>query len=207
MQPTLFGASEERRLDLSQWYTPPRLAEQIVEWARIDPISDRVLEPAAGRGALIAPILDEWGAAAMPCEARVVAYDVDPTNVAVLKSLRWTGLEVRARDFLADPDPGSFDVAVMNPPYENDQDIDFILRALALAPRVVVLVQTKIDHGVDRFERFWRFVDPVRKAKLRRRPRFGGSGSPKGDFVVYEFRPRDLARQPGEPIECEVEWW
>jgi len=202
---------EERKVDKSQWYTPPKLAAAMARWAvRAAPRSAsdaplRVLEPSAGRGSLVRAVL---AAAVVPTRVSVTAYDTDEGNVAYLHGLYAGGIEVRHRDFLAHRrGVGRFDVACMNPPYEHDQDVDHIWRALRLAPRAVCLVRSAFDHADGRFKKFWRWVDPVREARLVSRPKFGGKYTPKGDFKVYELVKRTRPRRRGEPVLSMVEWW
>lgn len=178
VQPYMPGfESEQRRRDLSQFYTPAPLAARCWAWmqAELDPHRARVLEPSAGRGALINPLR------AFPPEwiAQVVAYDVDPGNVEHLATLGASmpfPVTVRARDFMADDMLGErFDAAVMNPPFENGQDVAFIARACGVCTRVVAICQARIVHSAGRAG-FWRWHDPLREATLieRRRTRSGG---------------------------------
>lgn len=198
VQPSLFGAAEERRLDLSQWYTDPAVAHQMVKSFGVHR-EVRVLEPAAGQGALIHPVL-RLG------DASVVAYELDPTNLGTLEALG-PRVEVRGRDFLADPDPGRFDVVVMNSPYEDDQDVDFVLRALEVAPRAVALLRAAFDYSAGRWDRVWRWVDPRRRVRLSARPSFGEGTGARSDFQILELTRRTTPRSKGEAVSLLEEWW
>ena len=193
----------ELRRDLSQFYTPRPLADRLAGWF---PRAQRVLEPAAGRGALIAPMLER-----SEPPGRVVAYDVDPHNCEALRALG--PVEVRERDFLADDDPGRFDLGLMNPPYEstdtcpNGQDVAFALRALQVCHKVGGLFQASMEHSIGRFESFWKWVDIRRRAVISSRWKFGGAHSPKTNFVALELRLRTVARKQGEPTTLNQEWW
>lgn len=191
----------KRQKLLAQWFTPPRLADRL--WNRMDPVRGlRVLEPAAGRGALIRPMFGRFA------PRRVVAYEID---ARLAPELRRVGprVEVRIGDFLKAKNPGSFDLAVMNPPYEDDRDVAFLTRALEVAPRVIGIFRSDFLHGVDRWNEVWRHVDIVQAACLVGRPRFSESpGVPMSDFVALHVRrrrgpPRELA----EPSEVRWEWW
>lgn len=200
-QETLFGASEERRLDLSQWYTNPRLCERVWEWSR-GASATSILEPSAGHGALIMPSVEgghlhKWA-----------AYDVDPTNIDFLRE-RLPGLDIRARDWMGDPEPGRFDLCIMNPPYEGDQDAAHVLKAIRHCDRVVAVLRSTYDHCDSRWKSFWRHVRPTRKVNLVGRPKFGGGGSPKSDFKIYEFAGgiRAVPREYGEEVSISESWW
>lgn len=215
-QQWLLDEDQERRLDLSQFYTPAHVADRMWEWSRRPGMPhERVLEPSAGRGSLLRPMY--WSS--QPKEQ--VAYDVDPMNVERLRLLarcvqaseRRPVLEVRQRDFTADLDPGRFDLVVMNPPYESDQDIAHLDHALDHSHMVVALVRTTIVHGQTRFRKFWRHADILRRANLVERPEFSipvNGKKPPGamsDFVCLDIRRRRHARRQGEVTTQSEEWW
>jgi predicted RNA methylase len=213
-QPYLVGMeAEQRRLDLSQWYTPASIAIPLWRWANARPV-DRVLEPTAGRGALLAPVLRQE-----PRE--VVAYEIDPTNVQALERMQsehraragWS-FELRAGDFLAAHDPGYFELGLLNTPFEDNQECIFAERALRCCDRVVGVFRSAMLHADGRRD-FWSRVQPTRIAYLLSRPQFGTSQSSDGarsDFVVMELRLRAKGQRemPIGPIgatRCSVEFW
>lgn len=185
---------------LAQWFTPPRLGHLL--WTRMDPRPGlRVLEPAAGRGALVRPMLGRF----MP--RAIVAYDIDPKLTVELRRIRGP-ITVRLGDFLLDRSPGRFDLAVMNPPYEDDRDVAFLTRALELAPRVIGIFRSDFLHGVNRWNDVWRHVDIIQAACLVGRPRFSESpGSSMSDFVALHLQRRRHARELAEPCDIRWEWW
>lgn len=211
---------EERQLDLSQYYTPPALAESLWKWTfknhmpwgwehaappvraeqREEHGPFRVLEPAAGRGALLGYIDDSHF-------CQVKAYDIDPNNVAHLQS---KGIDAECRDFRL-VSPGSrfdYNVVIQNPPYEDDQDVDFLVHALDFAPVTTGVFRAALLNTEGRFKSLWRWHDPTRIVFLRGRPKFGGSGSPMSDFDVFEIRRRDVARRTQEAFTpISIEWW
>lgn len=202
--------AEQRNPALSQWYTPPGLAVRLRQWmlhSRVErPI--RLLEPAAGRGALVAPFL---ASGQQPVGGAV--YDIDPTNVAALHEmmdmLAYRGhqaLDVRHRDFLTDAEPGRFDLCVMNPPFEGNQDTAFAAAALECSDRVGGVFAARILHSQERLE-FWRWTDIRRLVVLSSRPRFGGEHTPMTDFVLLDLRRRASSRKQGDPSTTNVEWW
>jgi predicted RNA methylase len=204
------GMENEQRLrSLSQFYTPPDLAARLWGWCEAlsrKHVPFRVLEPSAGDGALVRPMLvgprrlDE-----------VVMYEIDPARGPALLDLctRSEAVDVSYRplDFLSDNTPGVFDLCVMNPPYERDQDAEFILRSLEVSAVTVGLFRSAFLHGQGRWSRLWRFTDVQRIAWLSGRPDFGGDHSAKADFVAMHLTRRTHARKQGEPMACNVEWW
>lgn len=210
-----------RDVSLSQWFSPPELAQRVVEWAGVSYCADncircpakfhgrrpRVLEPSAGNGALVRPLVAA-GALVTVCELDL-RYIQDLSNAL--------GLGKREHrmhcpfDFL-DSDGYSlgigatrFDLCVMNPPYENGLDVAFILHALKFAPRVVGVFRSQILHGVERKEELWKSVRPTRIAFCSRRP-FKGAET---DYVVLELirRADNAVRGEFYSVSIMTEWW
>jgi len=190
----------EQKADLSQYYTDPRTAQRIAEWViQAYPFAEIILEPSAGEGALIKPFLERT-------RARITAVELDPANVAKLENLD-PRVEVIAGNFL-NMELARADLVVMNPPYENDQDALFVMKAFEASSVVFALLRGVIKHGVGRWKKMWRYVDIVREANLVERPNFGGEHTPKQDFVVLELMKRNRPRERGEPQPlCSMEWW
>lgn len=185
--PMLF--EEERRdvAELSQWFTHPKTAEVLHLWARLKP-GARVLEPSCGDGALIRPRLDlDW--TAVEIDQATAARCPVPTHVGDF--LKMTPEELGA----------PFDAVVMNPPYEGGADLEHVLHAFEFAPVVVALVRSDFEHGVDRWERLWRwFAGRTWKLSFVRRP-FKGAMS---EFVVWKFISHDPWRSKPRGLECPV---
>lgn len=199
------GFDRERRdLSRSQWYTPPDLAERLWKWATPPGrVAARVLEPSAGIGALIKPALRDRRV------RRITAVDIDAGNCDALRELPRRGprLSVVRGDFTHFKPAMRFDLGITNPPYEDDQDVGFVLRLLGFAPVVCGIFRSAIQHGEGRFEAFWRHVDMPRKVNLVNRPEFGEGTGARSDFIVAEFTRRATLRERGEPTICAEEWW
>lgn len=208
------GLEDERRSrEHSQFYTPPWLAERVAQWCLLFP-HNRVLEPAAGRGALITALDTQAAKGPYPHLLNIEAWDIDPVNWQALYQLDLnpvTRLRVTCGNFLGVPEgecasSAAFDFALMNPPYEYNQDVDFITRALDYCPKVIGIFQSRIVHSAGRAE-FWRWTDIRRLAFLSDRPHFGGPHSAKTDFIVLDVVRRKHRRKQGEASAGSIEWW
>lgn len=203
---------EHRSRERSQFYTPEWLARRVAHWAMHGErgklarmFSPCVLEPAAGRGALITAIMG------VAPTTHFVAVDIDPENCKALSKLVdgvWCAdfLSTWSDRLRAAVNNGGFDLAIMNPPYERNRDVRFIELALTCSDRVVGIFQSRILHSKGR-AKFWRHVNIDRMAILSERPHFGGEYSAKTDFVVLELTRRSDARNQGEATPAQVEWW
>lgn len=115
---------------LYQFYeTPPDLARRMVALADVRP-GDRVLEPSAGRGALLKPL---------PAQVHRTAVELNPA----MMDLPAHADEVRFMDFLqCNGELGAFDRIIANPPFRNAQDIEHVrhMRGLLKPGGVLVTV-------------------------------------------------------------------
>lgn len=165
-QTTIEGAGAQKR-ELSQFFTPADLAERIVDWA-LAPHNDvsplDVLEPSAGRGALALPLAKRGNI--------VVCVELDPENAALLGK---NGFAIVCADFLR-TELRRFDLAVMNPPFENGQAEQHIMHALKFCDRVVAHVPLTTLEGKARRESLWSHVRLERLAVCASRPKYGAKG-------------------------------
>lgn len=108
--------------------TPYPVAMHMVQLAA-GKVKGDVLEPSAGKGALLDVILEQPGVAAC------TAVERNPGRAAYLAE-RYAGkpVEVRESDFLNldQIDLGIYDCVVMNPPFEAGQEIDHVRHAYGL---------------------------------------------------------------------------
>lgn len=193
------GTIAERKRSLSQWYTPPELAQRIVNEFEDLFVGRCVLEPSAGDGALVEPL---FGVA-----SKVHAIELDPSQAAYIMSdctVDETAVTVTTGDFLKLPRFAKrYDVALMNPPFENGQDVAFVMKALEWCGEVVSILRLKALAGVRRKAELWDRVELARLCILSRRPAFSGQKGAMADFVVAHLR------RPAHPIPSRpwVEWW
>ena len=196
----------------SQWYTDPRTARRVVDWACLDWLGDvdpavsswTVLEPSAGDGALLRA-LEQY----VPRQ-QMWSIDIDPRNVELLQS---QGYQADCMDFLELQPTGRLDLVIMNPPYEDGQAEVHIIHALNFAPRVVALAPMTTLEGVTRSTRLWSHVELQRMVVFSKRPKFGhvaGKGKGGGETAMCVFDIRRAKRGKEQPLKMDsvsVEFW
>lgn len=194
----LFDPTDEpqRKEDLDQWFTDPKLAAEFVRWSRVT-IGDYVVEPTAGCGNLVKPLVEAG--------AVVDAYELDPQWVAYLRKQEFDCAKIHdAGDFLAVPLPEKkFDLCVMNPPLSGGMDGVFLRHLLDWADRVCAIVQTRTMHSIDRRKKLWSLAKVNRIEFLSDRPSFG-RGSPMRDFSFVDISWRPEARGKGDRDMTEL---
>lgn len=187
----------------SQWYTPPELAQRIVRWA-LKPWANntlRVLEPSAGHGALVLPLVNAG--------CTVTAVDIDPANADFLASF-WPEVKVFQADFVAHNDwPTRFDLAVMNPPFEDGQAEEHVLHALKFASRVTAHVPLTTLAGKERREGLWSTAYLKRLVIHSTRPKYSGCKTGgQTDMCTIDVTRRYEPKLPN--VACtgvDVEFW
>jgi hypothetical protein len=115
----------ERALVGKKWEgyfpTPASLAERMADELDVNE-GHTVLEPSAGKGSLIDAVV---AAGANPANVDALEIVTDLQNILKLK-----GYNVVGRNFLEHEE--SYDRIIMNPPFENGQDIDHVRHAYSL---------------------------------------------------------------------------
>ena len=101
--------------------TPKSLAERLVEIADLKE-NDAILEPSAGKGDILDAIKEHFG-------SKLPDLDAIELNGTLRDYLTQKGYNVIAYDFL-DFEEQAYDKILMNPPFENGQDIDHVIHAL-----------------------------------------------------------------------------
>lgn len=188
----------------SQWYTPPELARRIARWA-VESHPDMelcVLEPSAGRGALAIQLWELDEVQELKC------IDIDPENARVLQLL---GFQVTCADFRAWEAPGKYDLAVMNPPFEDGAAEEHVLHALKSCARVVAHVPLTTLAGKERREGLWSTAYLKRIAIHSSRPKYSGSKTGgQTDMCTIDVvrRPEGKVAMDGvAACGVEIEWW
>lgn len=127
--------------------TPPTKADDMVEIADLG-TNDRILEPEAGAGAIAEAIRR----AGFSCRC----IEIHPTLVEIL---RRKGFDTIHGDFMDHLE--RYDKIIMNPPFENSQDIDHVLHAFQIlndGGRIVAIMSAGVfyrEHTKARAFREW----------------------------------------------------
>lgn len=157
------------RDELDRYYTPPRLAEDLVGLLPIRP-EDEAAEPSAGSGAFARPL-------AKRC-ARVTCFDLDPLAPA---RAGWPGAWVQGDylDFAV-----AVDWTVGNPPYVHA--LSHVQHALEQSRHVAFLLRLAFLEAACRVEWWATQGQCLRKVwVLAERPSF--TGNSKSDSCPYGF--------------------
>lgn len=114
-------AQMERDLQFSKipgyFPTPDAVIDLMLDYAQIE-AHHTILEPSAGSGAIVDRL---------PDDNLVVVYEINPTLCQILQA---KGFDARPVDFLTEIEGAfQFDRVLMNPPFENQADIDHVLEA------------------------------------------------------------------------------
>jgi 16S rRNA G1207 methylase RsmC len=141
--------------------TPGPVSEQLIAVACIEP-GNRILEPSAGSGSLIDAVRQSYtGVHVTYCEMNCFLLDLLREKYDGSPDIQFLG-----RDFL-EIDPRNreerFDRIIMNPPFEQGQDIDHVLHACQLlTPKGILtaIVSAGAFHRKDKkVERFRRVLE------------------------------------------------
>lgn len=204
-QSNLFGEPAQLA-SASQWFTPPWLAARVAQWV---PRSARVIEPACGSGNLVEALLRNGH---LP--ERILAIERDP-HWANFARTRFNGIvTVLNGDFLADAhvreacERFQQTACLMNPPFEDNAHMRFILASLDLAPLVVGIFPGSIEFSGERDRRLWSQRATVsRRALLVERVDYGGDQSPSFDSVALMLERRTSERRAAEVRHVREETW
>jgi len=114
------NASEEHRRQFAQFFTPPKIAKLMAEWA-ITPATKSLLEPSVGMGVLVRAALD------LKADMEVTAFEKDPLILQEFMKSHPNSddISVILADFLTYSLDEKFDAVLMNPPYIRHQKIDY----------------------------------------------------------------------------------
>lgn len=112
--------------------TPAAIVSDMIEAARL-PARCSILEPEAGSGAILDAVCD------LPNECELVIFE---RHGGLCEILKLKGYTIAGRDFM-ESEPFKVDRVLMNPPFENGQDIAHVRRAfdhLAPGGRLVAIM-------------------------------------------------------------------
>jgi len=173
--------------------TPPDALAALEPWIPDLYRGGRVVEPAAGDGAVVA-----W--VAQHCEPEdLVAVDIEMTH-ARRAALIEAGATSTIRGDWMDPELDlRARLLITNPPYSRAQDfIDWSLRRCEVGGAVVMLLRLGFLASLKR-RQWWGGVPLARVGVLSRRPRFVNGSSDSADYGWFMWRPRHTG-----PISLEI---
>ncbi len=114
----LTGSIDIPKDEFNYFPTPPAVVARLVELAEVE-ANSQVLEPSAGRGAILS---------AFRGLAFLHAIELQADNAAALQALGWLD-SVREADFLTVKPEPIYDRVVMNPPFLKQSDVRHVLHA------------------------------------------------------------------------------
>jgi len=120
------GGFHDVKRDLNQFFTPPALAREIVQRAKVEGMS--VLEPSAGDGALAIECIRQGAKRLMCIEPHPTTFEKLDKRLTAERFPAWW----HCGDFMQHDINDKYDRVVMNPPFARQQDIDHVLRAFDL---------------------------------------------------------------------------
>lgn len=139
----------DKKKELQQFFTPAAIADLLVKLADVRP-GHRVLEPSAGRGALLEAV------ARVTKKLTVVAVEIDRANYEhLLKHCQvFDSTTIMDFDFLSGaPSSHQFDRIIMNPPFAKHADVEHVLHAwkfLKPGGRLVAVMSEHVTFAQDR---------------------------------------------------------
>lgn len=148
-------AYEQWRITRQFYPTPPVIADRVFELAEIT-CQDTVLEPSAGRGALLEPIKDAKD---------IQAVEIDPENANILRAKGYnvitTSFENAVEKHLIQP----VSRIVMNPPFSGQRDILHIMMAYDLLEEggilVAIMAENDLYYNTPKTKAFNKFLQKV----------------------------------------------
>jgi hypothetical protein len=198
-QLSIDAAGPEPDRELSQWFTPPWLAQKMAAWVFTPWILDankrafslRILEPSAGCGHIVQAFR------ALAPGATIDAVEIDPRWANHLRMLACCN--VHEGDYLARPAPERrYDITPANVPYDGGEEADHVEKILDESNHAILHLPVRSLHGRARFDAIWRRFGKSeaqggggwwlrREARLIARPKYGKDGG-SDEIVVLDCR-------------------
>lgn len=121
------GERPNLQQDYQFFETPPETADWLVTLAGAISDHERILEPSAGRGAIIKAILRRYP------EATIDYLELMPENREILSKMDFTGnVTFVGDDFLSYATQSGYDKIIANPPFSENRDVKHLRKMYAL---------------------------------------------------------------------------
>jgi len=179
------GEKINLKKDYQFFETPDELADKLVRLLDINNWNEntRVLEPSAGKGALIKALYREHG-----CKWPVFAIEKMPQNRPSLEAIDRVILSP-ATDFLSHKPFFEFTHIIANPPFTKNQDIDHVYKmyeVLKKGGRMVSIISNHYQESVNRKEVAFREWLEEKDAEIHNVPMgsFKSSGTLVGGKII-----------------------
>lgn len=151
------GDLTDRKKKFQFFETPEDVAEQLAWRIGYVKSTDKVLEPSAGRGALIKAVLKEFPKTMVDCYELM---DDNRTELAKIPNARLLG-----NDFM-EAEVGMYDKIIANPPFAKNQDIKHVMKMyehLADGGQMAVIMSCHWQFASDKASKDFRsLVESVR---------------------------------------------
>lgn len=191
------SSTKDRVRDGLDFYQTPRwcvdrLVNSGVLAAELATPGLNVLEPAAGRGAIVER-LDGW--AKVPGSWVWTSYEIDLGHIEALQQCHVGTHEVYGKDFLGVApalQPGSFQVIITNPPYSLSHE--YLQACWRLQPKkLIFLLRLSFLASANRTDFMRKYAPDV--YVLPDRPSFTGKGADSTDYAWFCWYPRTGRKQ------------
>lgn len=181
----------ERPQDHGFYPTPGWLSDKMITAAEIEP-HHRVLEPSAGQGAILLPLVRK-----LSSKAQAVVCELLPMNQKALKA---QGFNVDASDFMTFECEPIFDRILANPPFARSQATIHVRKMIGLlrpGGRLVVIMPSSILQRQDKLHREVR-QELIRNGRTEPLPddTFHGVGTGVRTVMFTYDRPSDPSYVP-----------
>lgn len=170
-------------IDLKKEYqffeTPELLANELVQYANIG-MDDMILEPSAGRGAIINAINKH-------CPTTVDCYELMEVNRMILNKTN-LNFNLIGHDFLKAPN-GKYSRIIANPPFSKNQDIDHIYKMWELLDeggKIVTMASMHWQISQNKKEKkFKKWLDSINSEVIKLpSSTFNGSGANTESCII-----------------------
>lgn len=150
-----YKKNNKEREELDYYSTPTKEVENILETLGISFEEKTILEPCVGGGHMLQGIINYCNKYNQK-PFKIIATDVKDRNPSIQNNNQRIHFSLGEQyDFLLDDYPiDSADIIIMNPPFSTIEP--FVIRALEIAPVVIMLGRTQFVEAASRYENIFK---------------------------------------------------